>query len=43
MHFEENGAFTGEIAPGMLKDMGVDMLLLDIVKEDNTSMKLMKL
>ena len=23
MHFEENGAFTGEVSPMMLKDIGV--------------------
>lgn len=28
MHFEENGAFTGEVSPGMLKDMGVDYVLI---------------
>ena len=24
MHFEESGAFTGEVAPGMLEAMGVE-------------------
>ena len=28
MHFAENGAFTGEIAPGMLKDLGVSYVVL---------------
>lgn len=28
MHFEEKGAFTGEIAPGMLKEMGVDYVVI---------------
>ena len=28
MHFEESGAFTGEIAPGMLKDLGVEYVVL---------------
>ena len=28
MHFEENGAFTGEVAPGMLKDMGVEYVII---------------
>jgi len=28
VHFEENGAFTGEIAPGMLKDLGVTYTLI---------------
>jgi triosephosphate isomerase len=28
MHFEESGAFTGEVSPGMLKDMGVDYVIL---------------
>lgn len=28
MHFEENGAFTGEIAPGMLKDIGIDYVII---------------
>ena len=28
MHFEEKGAFTGEVAPGMLEAMGVDYVVL---------------
>ena len=28
MHFEESGAFTGEIAPGMLETMGIDYVIL---------------
>ena len=28
MHFEESGAFTGEVAPGMLEVMGVDYVIL---------------
>ncbi|MFD3155868.1 triose-phosphate isomerase [Haloimpatiens sp. FM7330] len=28
MHFEESGAFTGEIAPSMLEEMGVDFVVL---------------
>lgn len=28
MHFEENGAFTGEVSPGMLEAMGVDYVVL---------------
>lgn len=28
MHFEEKGAFTGEISSGMLADMGVDFVIL---------------
>ena len=28
MHFEENGAFTGEVAPGMLKQMGVSYVII---------------
>ena len=28
MHFEEKGAFTGEVAPGMLQAMGVDYVVL---------------
>lgn len=28
MHFEKNGAFTGEVAPGMLQAMGVDYVVL---------------
>ena len=28
MHFEESGAFTGEVAPGMLEAMGVDYVVL---------------
>ncbi|WP_102028634.1 triose-phosphate isomerase [Salirhabdus sp. Marseille-P4669] len=28
MHFEENGAFTGEVSPTMLKDLGVDYVVI---------------
>ncbi|WP_033167765.1 triose-phosphate isomerase [Clostridium sp. KNHs205] len=28
MHFEENGAYTGEIAPGMLDDIGVHYVII---------------
>ncbi len=28
MHFQEKGAFTGEIAPGMLEAMGIDYVVL---------------
>lgn len=28
MYFEENGAFTGEVAPSMLKDMGVHYVII---------------
>ena len=28
MHFEESGAFTGEVAPGMLEAMGIDYVIL---------------
>jgi triosephosphate isomerase len=28
MHFEENGAFTGEVSPGMLVDLGVNYVVL---------------
>ncbi|MGL4738836.1 MAG: triose-phosphate isomerase [Cellulosilyticaceae bacterium] len=28
MHFEENGAFTGEIAPSMLKELGVKYVII---------------
>jgi len=28
MHFEANGAFTGEIAPGMLKDLGITYVVI---------------
>jgi triosephosphate isomerase len=28
MHFEEKGAFTGEVAPGMLQAMGVDYVII---------------
>ncbi|WP_202079152.1 triose-phosphate isomerase [Caldalkalibacillus salinus] len=28
MHFEEQGAFTGEVSPTMLKDLGVDYVIL---------------
>ncbi|MEG0051131.1 MAG: triose-phosphate isomerase [Terrisporobacter sp.] len=28
MHFEESGAFTGEISPGMLKEIGMDYVVI---------------
>lgn len=28
MHFEENGAFTGEVAPAMLKELGVKYVII---------------
>ena len=28
MHFEENGAFTGEVSPVMLKNMGVEYVII---------------
>ncbi len=28
MHYEENGAFTGEVAPAMLKEVGVDYVII---------------
>ncbi|CAM2744640.1 triose-phosphate isomerase [Hathewaya histolytica] len=28
MHFEENGAFTGEISPNMLNELGVDYVII---------------
>lgn len=28
MHFEENGAYTGEVAPAMLETMGIDYVIL---------------
>lgn len=28
MHFEEEGAFTGEVAPGMLKEIGVNYVII---------------
>ena len=28
MHFEESGAFTGEVSPGMLEAMGIDYVVL---------------
>ncbi len=28
MHFEEKGAYTGEISPGMLEDLGVDYVII---------------
>ncbi len=28
MHFEENGAYTGEIGPGMLKELGVEYVII---------------
>ena len=43
MYFEEKGAYTGEISPAMLVDAGVNMLFLDIPKEENTSEKQTKM
>ena len=28
MYFEENGAFTGEVSPGMLKALGVEYVII---------------
>src|SRR5690554_2844077 len=28
MHYEESGAFTGEVSPAMLKDLGVEYVVL---------------
>lgn len=28
MHFEEKGAYTGEISPGMLEDLGIDYVII---------------
>ena len=28
MHFEDNGAFTGEVAPAMLKEIGMDYVII---------------
>jgi len=28
MHYDENGAFTGEVSPAMLKDMGVEYVII---------------
>lgn len=28
MHYEEKGAFTGEISPGMLEDLGIDYVII---------------
>ena len=28
MHYEESGAFTGEISPAMLKDMGIECVII---------------
>jgi triosephosphate isomerase len=28
MHFEEKGAFTGEVSPGMLENMGIDYVII---------------
>ena len=28
MHFEENGAFTGEVSPNMLKELGVEYVII---------------
>ncbi len=30
MHFEESGAFTGEIAPNMLTDIGVKYVIIGL-------------
>ena len=42
MHFEENGAFTGEISPNALADLGVNMSLSDTQNAVKCSMKQMK-
>ena len=39
MYFEEKGAYTGEIAPAMLVDAGVKYVVLDIPREENTSVR----
>lgn len=28
MHYEESGAYTGEISPAMLKDMGIECVII---------------
>ena len=33
MHFEESGAYTGEIAPAMLKEIGVEYVILRAFRE----------
>ena len=43
MYFEEKGAYTGEISPAMLVDAELNMLFLDIPKEENTSEKQTKM
>ena len=43
MHFEESGAFTGEIAPKMLVELGVKYVVLGHSEEDNTSLRQTKL
>ena len=41
MHFEENGAYTGEVSGKMLKSIGVEYVIIGTVKEDNTLLKQM--
>ncbi len=39
MHFEESGAFTGEIAPAMLKELDIDFVVIGHSERSNTLLK----
>ena len=43
MYFEESGAYTGEISPAMLVDAGVKYVVLDILREEITSVRQTKM
>ena len=42
MHFEEKGAYTGEVSGKMLKSIGVEYVIIGHSEEDNILMKQMK-
>ncbi|MFK4997120.1 triose-phosphate isomerase [Bacillus sp. N9] len=41
MHWEDTGAYTGEISPKMLNEIGLDLIELGHSNEDNILMKMM--
>ena len=42
MHFEDNGAFTGEISPVMLRDLGVGYVIIGHSERRESLLKQMK-
>lgn len=42
VHFEEKGAFTGEISPKMLKEIGTEYVIIGHSKGDNIMPKQMR-